>query len=76
MAPNSSAPKALPRFALASYHPPGPTGTCPVTPSFLLGTRSLSFSDIKTKRLTQISHIGKLRDFLLEHRKDYINAHR
>lgn len=24
----------------------------------------------------QISHIGKLRDFLLEHRKDYINAYR
>ncbi|EPQ07712.1 Syntaxin-18 [Myotis brandtii] len=44
---------------------------------------SLSFNDIKTKKLTlvldfngaNISHIGKLRDFLLEHRKDYINAH-
>ncbi|KAK1346063.1 hypothetical protein QTO34_008532 [Cnephaeus nilssonii] len=27
------------------------------------------------EELSLISHIGKLRDFLLEHRKDYINAH-
>lgn len=49
-----SAPKALPTLALASYHLPGPAGTCPVTPSFLLGTLSLSFNDIKTKRLTLV----------------------
>ncbi|XP_077656570.1 syntaxin-18-like isoform X1 [Urocitellus parryii] len=28
------------------------------------------------KSEVRISHIGKLRDFLLEHRKDYINAYR
>lgn len=39
-------------LALASHRLPGPTGTCPVTPSLLLGTLSLSFSDIKTKKPT------------------------
>lgn len=31
--------------------------------------------DFSSRAREVISHIGKLRDFLLEHRKDYINAH-
>nr|XP_060511883.1 syntaxin-18 [Panthera onca] len=33
-------------------------------------------SDFSSRAREVISHIGKLRDFLLEHRKDYINAYR
>ncbi|GAB5570953.1 syntaxin-18 isoform X3 [Prionailurus iriomotensis] len=32
-------------------------------------------SDFSSRAREVISHIGKLRDFLLEHRKDYINAY-
>ncbi|XP_073661143.1 syntaxin-18 isoform X3 [Tursiops truncatus] len=32
--------------------------------------------DFSSRAREVISHIGKLRDFLLEHRKDYINAYR
>lgn len=47
-------PKALATLALASSHLPGPMGTCPVTPPFLLGALSLSFSDIKTRKLALV----------------------
>ncbi|KAI1238182.1 hypothetical protein IHE44_0012899 [Lamprotornis superbus] len=62
--------------------PANPGGTAP--PHGVLETRQQILSRTVFTRLnsecrlliqTSISHIGKLKDFLLQHRKDYINAY-